>query len=132
MGDQLITALAVVRPAAGRSATGEPISARNLAAHMPSAEDVRAARAGFAAAGFDVGEAVGIAFSITAPASVFEAVFGTTIHPAEGGGLVAATADGTAGTRELPLDALPADLAQRLVAVTFEPPAELFGPTSSP
>jgi hypothetical protein len=118
-----------MRAASGRELTGDTvITADNVADYLPSPDDVAAARAAFARAGFATGEPVGIAFSIAAPRSTFERVFGVAVHPAEGGGFVAAAPDGRSGTRELPLAALPDDLARRLVAVTFEPPAELFGP----
>ncbi len=118
-----------MRAASGRQLeAGTPITAANIADFEPARAHVDAARQAFIDAGFVTGELVGIAFSITAPRWMFENVFGTTVHPAEGGGLVAASAEGPWGTRELPLGALPPDLARLLVAVTFEPPAEVFGP----
>ena len=58
---------------------------------------------------------VGIAMSISAPRATFEAFFGIRVQDAEEGGWTAG------GARELPV---PADLAGRVHAVTFEPPAE--------
>ena len=82
--------------------------------------------AAFRAAGFDTGYPAGIGFALIASRSTFERFFQTRVRPVEGGGYGAFQGD--VGQRELPLSALPPDLAPRVVAVTFEPPATLFGP----
>jgi hypothetical protein len=60
-----------------------------------------------------MGDMVGNSFSITAPESTFERVFGTR----------------GAGSLELPLHALPKTLTDHVEAVTFTPPPD-FGPTN--
>ena len=55
--------------------------------------------------------------SVAGPRDAFERYFGVPVRPADDGGWVA----GEDGARELPL---PAELAERVHAVTFEPPAE--------
>jgi hypothetical protein len=62
----------------------------------------------FAAAGFRIGPAVGISFSIEAPRNVFENFF--NIRPEDAGKLLVSST-------ELPLDALSADLRQHLETV---------------
>jgi hypothetical protein len=71
------------------------------------------------AAAFEVGPHLGIAMAITAPRSRFERYFGIGIDDAPDGGWVI-----RGGGRELPLGALPPQLAARIQAVTFEEPAE--------
>lgn len=62
--------------------------------------------------GFDCGPVVGISFSISAPASTFEQVFGTTPE---------------AGPLELPVDRLDDDVAGDVQAVAVTEPPD-FGP----
>jgi hypothetical protein len=126
-GDPTISALVVLRPGSGRELTGATaITAANLADYLPDPDDVKLVRDAFARAGFKVGDPVGIAFSVDAPRSRFERFFATTVGPAEEGGFGAF--EGGTGQRELPLSALPPPVRERVVAATFEPPAELFGP----
>jgi hypothetical protein len=127
--DPRISALVMLRPGSGRELTGATaITAANLAEYLPDPGDLALVRDAFARAGFGVGDPVGIAFSVEAPRSRFERFFATTVGPAEQGGFGAF--EGGRGQRELPLSALPPPVRERVVAVTFEPPAELFGPGS--
>ena len=111
-----LVAIVVLRPASGRLITGEAeITAATLAEYVPdpgSAGDVARELAG---AGFDVGPLVGIGMSISGSRAEFEAYFGVPVADAEEGGWTAR------GRRELPV---PPQLAGRVHAVTFEPPAE--------
>jgi hypothetical protein len=102
-----------------------PITTRNLADYAPAPEDAEAARRAFRDAGFEVGELVGISFSITAPRSRFEEVFGIRLRVDERGAVAASDREAPRGGLELPLGRLPRSLAERLVAVAFTPPAEL-------
>ncbi len=116
-----------MRPGSGRELSGHSvITADNIADYVPAPHDLAVARALFEQAGFEIGEPVGIGFSITGPLGLFERFFGTRVGPAEDGGYGAFAGD--EGRRELPLATLPGELTQRLIAVTFEPPAQLFGP----
>jgi hypothetical protein len=123
----VISALVIVRSASGRDLrAGEPVTSENIADYTPAPGVGTAVRDWFRQAGFDSGEVVGPTFSITARIEAFEDTFGVAVHPAEGGGFVAAAPDGVHGTYELPLDRLPGGLAELVLAVTFEPPAETF------
>ncbi len=122
-----ITAQVLLRPASGRALTSESmITAETIDQYRPAPEDVNDAVAAFRAAGFDTGHPVGIGFALIGPRSTFERFFRTEVREVEGGGYGAF--EGDVGHRELPLSGLPPDLARRVVAVTFEPPATLFGP----
>lgn len=133
-----LSAQALLRSKSGARVRGDvPITSENIAGYAPAAEDAAAAQEAFRAAGFDVGDMVGISFSITAPAIVFESFFRVTLHTAKDGTvtMTGATPPATAGgegragsEQELPLAALPSSLAARLEAVTFMPPADLHGP----
>ena len=111
-----LVALVVMAPASGRAITGAgEITAETLAQFAPdpgAVEDVTRVLAG---AGFTVGPLVGIAMSISGPRETFERFFGVAVDDAETGGWEAG------GARELPV---PAALAGRVHAITFEPPAE--------
>lgn len=125
---QIISAQVVLRSASGKAIDGETIiTSENIRDFVPSPETVARASETFAAAGFDVGEMVGISFSISATVSTFEQVFETSLRQEERGGVEAVQDDGS-GSYELPLDALPESLANLVVAVTFTPPPD-FGPT---
>ena len=111
-----LVALAVLAPASGRAITGAgEITAETLAEFTPNPGDVEHVTRVLAGAGFRVGPLVGISMSISAPRATFEAFFGVPVEDAEEGGWKAR------GARELPV---PAELAGRVHAVTFEPPAE--------
>ena len=113
-----IVAMAVLEPASGRAITGgSQITAETLAEFAPDPGDVEAVTHALTRAGFRVGPLVGIAMSLAGPPATFERYFGVPVRPAQGGGWAAGEGD----TRELPV---PAELADRVHAITFEPPAE--------
>lgn len=102
-----LTALVVLRP----GAAANPADPR--AAETPPRPGVAAhAVTWFAGHGFQCGPVVGISFAITAPAALFDAVFGVTPG---------------SGEPDLPLDRVDADLAASLLAITTTPPPD-FGP----
>ncbi len=103
----------VLRPASGAAVDPAMITAANIAQFAPDPATAERVRRAFAGLGFEVGPVVGNSFAITAPASTFERVFRRS---------------SPAGGLELPLDGLPADVAQPIQAVTFTPPPA-FGPT---
>lgn len=109
---KLLSAEVALRSASGKSFTGQTaITSENVADYVPAREVVEKARRAFAELGFEVSEPAGIGFSITAPASVFRKVFKTKTLPDD----------------ELPKAALPKELAEDLVGVSFSPPPD-FGP----
>jgi hypothetical protein len=121
----VLSAQVIVRSRSGKQIRGDtPITTRNLADYAPSAEDANFARTAFARAGFQTGNLVGISFSITAPAAMFESFFGAAINSDAKGRIKVAGAADPEGL-EIPLGRLPEELAQRIVAVTFSPPADL-------
>jgi hypothetical protein len=128
--EKLVSAQVALRSGSGKAFNGETaITSENIADYSPSADTVRAAGAAFKKIGFEVGDMVGNSFSITAPQSTFEKVFKIKLQEDDSEGLkVAASSEVPAGY-ELPLKALPNELLQHLVAVTFSPPPD-FGPTS--
>ena len=121
---EVISAQVVLRSASGRAPEGSSVvTAATLADFAPAPEAVAQALEGFRESGFQVGNAVGNSFSITAPAGTFRRVFGTPVHRTARGGL--ATPEG----ETLRLEKLPGSLSGLLAAVTFVPPPD-FGPTS--
>jgi hypothetical protein len=117
MTDEVV-AIAVLKPASGVAMTGgSQITAETLHEFAPEPADADAVADALSRAGFLVGPLVGIGMSVAGPRAAFESYFGVPVRPAPDGGWVA----GEGGTRELPL---PAELAERVHAVTFEPPAE--------
>lgn len=127
---KLVSAQVALKSASGKAFDGETaITSANVADYSPSADTVEAAAAAFKAAGFEVGNMVGNSFSITAPPSTFEKVFKIKLQSDEPGGLKVAASSGSPASYELPLKALPRDLSQHVVAVTFSPPPD-FGPSS--
>ena len=113
-----LVALAVLKPASGRAITGESqITAETLPELAADPADADAVARALARAGFRVGPLVGIAMSLTGPRAAFERYFGVPLRAAGEGGWVV----GEAASRELPV---PAELADRVHAVAFEPPDE--------
>jgi len=106
------------------SPSGRPqdsgLTAAELQTHLPVPEVVSSVRANLAAAGFDLGAAVGIAFSIQGPVELFRQYFGATPVQQDDGVWT------TAAGNELPLDALPDHERQSVRAVVFEPPVDLM------
>lgn len=122
--EEPVTAMVLLRPASGRPITGASrITAQTLGEYAPDPADVETVGAALAREGFEVGPMVGVAISVTAPRRRFEEVFGTPVAAAQDGGWQTVGTDG-AGTREIPYGRLPEEVAARVQAVTFEPPAE--------
>ena len=111
--ENMQSAQVVLRPASGRRLEGARITAETLAEYAPSPDAAGRAMQAFAAAGFQTGPMVGNSFSITAPASTFERMFGVRPPVAE---------------LNLPHDRLPPSIANDVEAVVFVPPPD-FGPT---
>jgi hypothetical protein len=113
-----VVAIAVLKPASGEAITGNSqITAETLPAFAPAPGAADAVARTLGRAGFRAGPLVGIGMSVAGTRTAFEAYFGVPVRPAPDGGWLA----GEHGTRELPL---PAELADSVHAVTFEPPAE--------
>jgi hypothetical protein len=111
-----LVAMVVLRPASGQEITGaSAITAATLHEFAPDPGDAERVARALAGAGFAVGPLVGVGMSISAPRETFERFFGITIDDAEEGGWTAG------GVRELPV---PPALAERVHAITFEPPSE--------
>jgi hypothetical protein len=128
--EQLVSAQVALKSASGKAFDGNTaITSENIADYSPSPDTVAAAAAGFQRAGFEVGNMVGNSFSITAPRSTFEKFFKIKLQSKDRGGLKVAASSGVPESYELPMKALPKDLAQHVAAVTFSPPPD-FGPTS--
>jgi hypothetical protein len=122
---EVVVATVLVKPASGRKlGPSSRITAESLPEFLPDRGEAETVARELAAAGFEVGPLVGIGMSIAGPRELFEQFFGTPITAAEEGGW--AIADGT--TRELPLHAVPEEIAERVHAVTFEPPVETATP----
>jgi hypothetical protein len=126
--EEPVTALVLLRPASGEEITGQtPITADTLARYAPKPADADRVARGFREAGFQVGPALGITMAVTAPRALFEGFFGVSVARSPDGGWVA-DGEEAGGRRDLPLKRLPQDLAARVLAVTFDEPAELVGP----
>lgn len=125
--EQVVSAQVILTSASGKTFDGETnLTAENIAEYVPAPETVVTTQAAFEALGFEVGEMVGISFSIIAPIETFEETFGTSLVYDEEAGIQSAYDDGSLGY-ELPLESLPDPLAENVVAVTFTPPPD-FGP----
>jgi len=126
--NETVVASVVLKPASGRQLTGESIiTARTLREFAPDPRDAEAVARAFAAEGFDVGPVGGIGMAVSGSRRLFETYFDTAVEEAEDGGWIAVKGPGPPA-RELPLTALPEQVAQRVHAVTFEPPAEAVMP----
>jgi hypothetical protein len=122
MTDEVV-ALAVLRPPSGGAVPGDvPITADTLERFAPDPAEAEAVAAALTNAGFRAGPLVGIALSLSGPRAAFEEYFGVPVRESPEGGWTAGDAD----ARELPV---PAELAERVQAVTFEPPAEAVSTT---
>jgi hypothetical protein len=93
-----------------------PITAATLAENQPPRENVEAVQGLFRDAGFKLGPYVGISFSISGSKQLFERFFRTRLSEVK--------------SYELPLHALPKEVASVIEAVTFTPPPD-FGPGGS-
>jgi hypothetical protein len=126
--NKLISAQVLLRPESGRViGTETAITSENIKDYLPSGETVNQTKKYFTEMGFDVGELVGISFSIAAPVSKFEETFNSTLCKEENGGIKATSEDGSI-KYELPLGSLPKSVADLVIAITFTPPPA-FGPT---
>ncbi len=115
-----VAALVVLKPASGREITGaSQITSETLQEFAPDPGDVEHVARALAGQGLEVGPAVGISMSVSGPRDSFETAFGVKVAAADEGGWVA-----EGGQRELPV---PRSLADKVHAVTFEPPAETTG-----
>lgn len=127
---KLLSAEVVLGSASGKSFnTHTAITSENIADYLPSPEVAEGARKAFAKAGFEVSEPTGVGMSITAPAGVFQKVFKVKTVPDGRGGVKVLAPGAGEGSYELPLNALPKELAKYVVAVTFSSPPD-FGPGS--
>ena len=127
MTDAQISAQVILRSASGRVVDGDvAITSANIGDFAPSSEDVAAAQEALSAVGFEVGAMIGISFSITAPARVFETFFEVALQ-VEGAHVRLQGAEAQDGKElELPLQSLPPELGALISTVTFTPPAELM------
>ena len=124
--EQQLAAAVLLRPASGKKIDGfTRITTENIEDLLPSEETVRAAAAFFRDQGFAVGPCVGISFSITGSAAVFERTFGAKVEVSEGVGQVVAE-DGTR-ISDFKLDRLPPQVRELVSAVGFEQATD-FGP----
>lgn len=125
--DQPFSAQVVLKPGTGKvidSAT--QITAENIKEYTPSPVAVAEVSQFFTDAGLETGGLVGISFSITGSVKTFENLF--KIHLDEKNlARMQVTRGGKVISYELPLSALPASIAQLIIAVTFTPPPD-FGP----
>ncbi len=122
--NEIVSAQVLLRAKTPLEAT--KLTAREIAKIMPPASVVEKIRGDFEAAGFAVGQAVGLSFSITAPVRVFEQFFKTKLSRDARGGIVV----GAGGAETLPLSNLSPARAENIEAVTFTPPPD-YGPTNS-
>jgi len=126
----IASAQVALRPASGKAFNPQTaITSENIADYLPAPETVEAARKGFVAAGFEVSNPVGMSFSITGPAGLFEKVFKVKLVADDRGGIKVTDGKGADQTYELPVESLSNDLRQSVAAVTFSPPPD-FGPTN--
>lgn len=126
--EKSLSAEIALRSASGKSFKDQTaITSENVAEYLPSSEVVEKARRAFTELGFEVSAAAGLGFSITAPASLFKKVFKIKTISDERGGVKAASAAAAEGDYELPLKALPKELAKDVAAATFSRPPD-FGP----
>ena len=118
--DPVLSAEVILAPASGAALEGAAITAANVTDFAPAPEAVAAARAFFAEKGFDTGRPAGISFTISAPRSVFQSVFGK----------IGAKAKPGDEPVELALGRLPAAVRKGIKAVSFSRPLD-FGPTGA-
>jgi hypothetical protein len=125
VSDEILSALVVMRSRSGEIVPGELVTSANIDQYAPDPGAVQAVIDYFAAAGFEVGQPLGISFAITANRSHFESVFGARLAVEETRGVLrVVTDDGL----ELPLDSIPDSMRDHIHAITFTPPPD-FGPT---
>jgi hypothetical protein len=113
--DPVVSAQVLMKAATRAPIRDQRITGENIASLAPSRPELDAAVAALGRAGLEIGPVVGSSFSITAPQSTFDRVFGTTL------------ADGL--PKELPLGRLPAGVRKTIEAITFSEPPD-FGPSN--
>ena len=133
--DPVLSAEVVLAPASGASLENAVITASNVKDFAPPPDAVDAARRFFAGAGFQVGDLSGISFTVSAPRSVLESVFGKIPAAAAGaaGKGQPRAKKGKSGSNvplELPLGRLPASVRKGIRAVSFSRPLD-YGPAGS-
>ena len=106
--DPLTSAEVILRPESGRLRDQPPATTTTVGRMSPPAGAVDEVADYLRGRGFEVLPGSGVSFSVVAPRSVFEREFGQL-----------------AG--ELPLDHLPAPVADKVEAVVFTPPPD-YGP----
>lgn len=104
------------------------VIAENITGKLPSQKELTASTHAFRHLGFEVGEAVGNSFSITASPDVFEKVFNVEIvnHPKKG---TQSKWKDDSIKDHLPLSGLPKEASGLVKAIVF-PEAPDFGPGS--
>jgi hypothetical protein len=125
--DPMLSAQVVLGPAGGPQDT--EVTAATLADHAPDPAAAQHVVDHLHGLGFEVGELVGISFSVTARRSRFEEVFGTPLTVGEETSGTITNVTTIHGELELPLERLPADVRRDVTAVTFTAPPD-FGPGS--
>lgn len=126
MSDVRISALVVLRSAtAGMDEA--PITSETVASHLPSENAIRTTAGYFSGAGFEVGDVVGISFSVSGPPELFAHVFGQRVDLRAGRAGRIESAATESGSLEFDLGSLPPEVAEHVRAVTFTPPPD-FGP----
>jgi hypothetical protein len=121
---KVISAQVLLFGEGGRRFSDAELVAENAAALRAPADSASAAAAYFRNAGFEVGPAVGLGFSITGKASLFEKVFGVKLAGDGRGGMYIA---GTKEDRGLPTGRLPEQVRKYVAAIEFPEPPD-FGP----
>ncbi len=126
--NQQISAQVILKSASGKPISGETvITSKNVSEFQASQIAIKRVKEFFADHEFEVGEYLGISFSITASVSNFEKVFSTVFHMEKKGGLKARGVDGSF-RYDLPIHSLPKSILILIEAITFTPPPD-FGPT---
>ena len=125
--DDVVSANVVLRGPTGQAPDPRaPVTATSLRAWTPDPAPPNAAAEAFRQAGFDVGEVVGGALAITAPAALFTRQFGSSLARTARGA-VRVVAPGGPAASELPVERAP-DAARRVVAsISFADAPGYFG-----
>ena len=127
--NQNISAQVIVKSASGKSGvSASNITASTIEERTSSPEFVKTARRIFQKAGFDVGNFVGISFSITANASTFKKFFQIDLTQTSRGSIEFLLPGGESRP-DLPEAKIPKTLTGIVEGITFTPPLD-FGPVS--
>jgi hypothetical protein len=122
--NKVISAQVLLFGEGGRRFTDAELVAANAAALQAPADAVSAATGYFRNAGFEVGPVVGLGFSITGKASLFEKVFAVKLTADDRGAMQIA---GKQGGRALAVSKLPEQVRRCVAAIEFPEPPD-FGP----